>query len=246
MRPTRSSRPMCGSSSRRSRTCATARTRTRRRRSTASATPRRTRSPGPSSSRARRSPTTTSSTPTRRGAAVREFDEPACVIVKHTNPCGTAIADDRHDRIQASTRGRSRSRRSAASWRSTGPFRPRVIQAIYDNEQFVEVMIAPDYEPAALELLAEKPNAARAQDRRREAGGRSLRVSRGRGRHARSDVGHCRRGSRDVHGRHQARSRATAEMEQLALRLARGASRSSPTPSCSSRTSRAWVSVPVR
>ncbi len=27
-------------------------------------------------------------------AAVREFDEPACVIVKHMNPCGTAIADD--------------------------------------------------------------------------------------------------------------------------------------------------------
>ena len=28
-------------------------------------------------------------------SAVREFaDEPACVIVKHTNPCGTAIAGD--------------------------------------------------------------------------------------------------------------------------------------------------------
>ncbi len=33
-----------------------------------------------------------------------------------------------------------------------------VIEAINENKQFVEVMIAPDYEPAALELLAEKPN----------------------------------------------------------------------------------------
>ena len=27
-------------------------------------------------------------------ACVREFDEPACVIVKHANPCGVAVADD--------------------------------------------------------------------------------------------------------------------------------------------------------
>ena len=33
-----------------------------------------------------------------------------------------------------------------------------VIEAISENKQFVEVMIAPDYEPAALELLAAKPN----------------------------------------------------------------------------------------
>ena len=33
-----------------------------------------------------------------------------------------------------------------------------LIQAIFDNGQFVEVMIAPDYEPQALELLATKKN----------------------------------------------------------------------------------------
>ena len=33
-----------------------------------------------------------------------------------------------------------------------------VVEAINENKQFVEVMIAPDYEPAALEMLAAKPN----------------------------------------------------------------------------------------
>ena len=27
-------------------------------------------------------------------AARQRFDEPACVIVKHANPCGVAVADD--------------------------------------------------------------------------------------------------------------------------------------------------------
>ena len=26
---------------------------------------------------------------------VREFDEPACVILKHQNPCGSAVAEDK-------------------------------------------------------------------------------------------------------------------------------------------------------
>ncbi len=91
-------------------------------------------------------------------SAVREFvAEPACVIVKHTNPCGTAIADDiteayrkawASDPISAFGGVMAFNRSVPAS----------LIQAIYENEQFVEVMIAPDYDAGALELLASKPN----------------------------------------------------------------------------------------
>ncbi len=91
-------------------------------------------------------------------AAVREFtNEPAVVIVKHTNPCGTAIADDlttaykrAHEADPVSAYG------GVMAFNRTVP--AELIEAIFANKQFVEVMIAPDYEPAALELLATKEN----------------------------------------------------------------------------------------
>ncbi|MGB4592513.1 MAG: bifunctional phosphoribosylaminoimidazolecarboxamide formyltransferase/IMP cyclohydrolase [Coriobacteriia bacterium] len=90
-------------------------------------------------------------------SAVREFDEPACVIVKHTNPCGTAIDDDlvaaykrAHEADPISAYG------GVMAFNRTVP--AELIQAIFDNKQFVEVMIAPDYDAGALELLATKQN----------------------------------------------------------------------------------------
>ncbi|MCX8007752.1 MAG: bifunctional phosphoribosylaminoimidazolecarboxamide formyltransferase/IMP cyclohydrolase, partial [Coriobacteriia bacterium] len=90
-------------------------------------------------------------------AAVREFDEPACVIVKHTNPCGVAVAPDV---VEAYRRAHEADPVSAyggvMAFNRTVP--GALIEAISANKQFVEVMIAPDYEPQALELLAAKPN----------------------------------------------------------------------------------------
>jgi phosphoribosylaminoimidazolecarboxamide formyltransferase/IMP cyclohydrolase len=91
-------------------------------------------------------------------SAVREFaDKPACVIVKHTNPCGTAVRDEiveaymaAHEVDPVSAYG------GVMAFNHTVP--AALIEAISANKQFVEVMIAPDYEPAALELLAAKPN----------------------------------------------------------------------------------------
>ena len=153
--PARKSASACS----RPRTCATARTRTRRPRSTASPTPRSTRSRAPSSCRARSSPTTTSSTPTPCWTAVREFAEPCCVIVKHTNPCGTCIDADittAYRRAQAADPISAYG--GVMAFNRTVP--ASVIEAISENKQFVEVMIAPDYEPAALELLAPSPTCA--------------------------------------------------------------------------------------
>lgn len=90
-------------------------------------------------------------------AAVREFDEPACVIVKHTNPCGIAIADDltaaylrAHEADPVSAFG--------GVMAFNRPVPAALIQAVLDNGQFVEVMIAPEFDHGALGLLATKPN----------------------------------------------------------------------------------------
>jgi len=90
--------------------------------------------------------------------AVREFEnDVACVIVKHTNPCGTAIA---HDIVVAYSRAHDADPVSAYGgvMAFNRPVPASLIEAIYENGQFVEVMIAPEFEPGALELLEQKPN----------------------------------------------------------------------------------------
>ena len=160
-----SSRATCASSSRRCRTCATARTRTRRRRSTASPTPRSTRSRAPSSCTARSSRYNNILDTDACWAAVREFDEPACVIVKHTNPCGTAIAEDvvtAYDKAHASDPISAYG--GVMAFNRTVPL--GVVEHINANGQFVEVMIAPEFEPDALALLSQKKNIRARADRR--------------------------------------------------------------------------------
>jgi phosphoribosylaminoimidazolecarboxamide formyltransferase/IMP cyclohydrolase len=51
---------------------------------------------------------------------VREFDEPACVIVKHANPCGVAVAERSKMRTREPCPP-TRFRRTGASSSSTGP-----------------------------------------------------------------------------------------------------------------------------
>ncbi|MHB8762686.1 MAG: bifunctional phosphoribosylaminoimidazolecarboxamide formyltransferase/IMP cyclohydrolase [Coriobacteriia bacterium] len=89
--------------------------------------------------------------------AVREFAEPCCVIVKHTNPCGVAIADEL---VSAYLRAYESDPVSAYGgvMAFNRPVTADVVRAIYENKQFVEVMVAPGYDPDALELLDEKRN----------------------------------------------------------------------------------------
>jgi len=89
-------------------------------------------------------------------ACVRQFDEPACVIVKHANPCG--VATDKNI-LRAYERARSTDPTSAFG--GIIAFN-RVLDAeaartIIDR-QFVEVIVAPTVEKAVLDALREKPN----------------------------------------------------------------------------------------
>ncbi|MBM6774407.1 bifunctional phosphoribosylaminoimidazolecarboxamide formyltransferase/IMP cyclohydrolase [Olsenella profusa] len=89
---------------------------------------------------------------------VREFDDPACVILKHQNPCGSAVADDvtcAYDRAFACD-PKSAFGGIIACNREI-PYE-LVEHAFDENGQFVEVIIAPSFSPEALERMAKRPN----------------------------------------------------------------------------------------
>ncbi len=87
---------------------------------------------------------------------VRTFDDPACVIVKHANPCGVAVGDDltaAYDRAFATDPTSAFGGIIAFN----RPLHAATAQAIVDR-QFVEVVIAPIVEPEALKVFSSKPN----------------------------------------------------------------------------------------
>jgi phosphoribosylaminoimidazolecarboxamide formyltransferase/IMP cyclohydrolase len=81
---------------------------------------------------------------------------PACVIVKHANPCGVAIgatARDAYDKAYATDPTSAFGGIIAFNQ----PLDAATAQAIVDR-QFVEVVIAPEVDGAALAVFARKPN----------------------------------------------------------------------------------------
>ena len=87
---------------------------------------------------------------------VRQFDAPACVIVKHANPCGVAVGVACGDAYElAYATDPTSAFGGIIAFNRT--LDAATCQAILDR-QFVEVLIAPDYEPAALDYATKKAN----------------------------------------------------------------------------------------
>jgi phosphoribosylaminoimidazolecarboxamide formyltransferase/IMP cyclohydrolase len=87
---------------------------------------------------------------------VKEFDEPACVIVKHANPCGVAIGEN----ILAAYEGAYKTDPTSAFGGIIAFNRELdadTAEAIV-SRQFVEVIIAPSISDAAAKIVAAKPN----------------------------------------------------------------------------------------
>ena len=87
---------------------------------------------------------------------MRQFDAPACVIVKHANPCGVAVGvacGDAYELAYATD--------PTSAFGGILAFNTKLdaatCKAILDR-QFVEVLIAPDYEDAALDYARKKAN----------------------------------------------------------------------------------------
>ncbi len=84
------------------------------------------------------------------------FDQPACSVIKHNNPCGAAVGDNVCSAVQKAFAGDPVSAfgsvvainktvdAETAAWMS-------------DAELFVEAVVAPEFEPAALEILTTRP-----------------------------------------------------------------------------------------
>jgi len=87
---------------------------------------------------------------------VRQFDAPACVIVKHANPCGVALAGSLHDAYLGAYEPDTTSAFGGII-AFNRPLDARTAAAIVER-QFVEVVVAPSVEPAALAALAGKQN----------------------------------------------------------------------------------------
>jgi phosphoribosylaminoimidazolecarboxamide formyltransferase/IMP cyclohydrolase len=87
--------------------------------------------------------------------AVRGFDAPACVIVKHANPCGAAVAAD-----AAAAYARAFATDPTSAFGGIIAFNRTVDErcAAAVAKQFVEVVIAPAFDAAARTLFAAKPN----------------------------------------------------------------------------------------
>ncbi len=86
---------------------------------------------------------------------VHRFDEPACVIVKHANPCGVAIAAEIAD---AYVRANACDPVSAFGGIVAVNRTVSVAMAEALAPVFTEVVVAPDYEPDALTTLTARKN----------------------------------------------------------------------------------------
>jgi len=87
---------------------------------------------------------------------VRQFEAPACVIVKHANPCGAAVAGDT---LAAYERAYQTDPTSAFGGilAFNRALDAATVKTILER-QFVEVLLAPDYSRDALAIAAGKAN----------------------------------------------------------------------------------------
>jgi phosphoribosylaminoimidazolecarboxamide formyltransferase / IMP cyclohydrolase len=86
---------------------------------------------------------------------VKSFEQPACVIVKHANPCGVAVGDGP---LQAYQKAFQTDPTSAFGGiiALNRPLDGAAAEAI--SKQFVEVLMAPGYSPEALAVFKAKAN----------------------------------------------------------------------------------------
>ena len=86
---------------------------------------------------------------------VKSFDTPACVIVKHANPCGVALGSG-----PAEAYAKAFKTDPTSAFGGIIAFNREVDEAAaqYVSRQFVEVLLAPSFTPQALAVFASKAN----------------------------------------------------------------------------------------
>ncbi len=183
---------------------------------------------------------------------VREFDEPAAVVIKHNNPCGAAVSATLAEAFRKAYEGDPLSayRRRAGFNREVDEATARLAT---EPNRFIECVIAPGFSEAALraaddaaDLEEERPPAAHRAARRRGAGDVARLSRRGR-RPAGADAGRPRAGRR-LQGRANGRRSGRRRRRRWPTCASPGwcASTSRATPSCWPRTAWWSASAPAR
>jgi phosphoribosylaminoimidazolecarboxamide formyltransferase/IMP cyclohydrolase len=97
-------------------------------------------------------------------AVLREFALPTCAIVKHTNPCGVGVAADLVDAY-----AKAHASDPVSAYGGVVAVNRRVDPPLAQllAEQFVEVLIAPEYTADAVSILIQKPATRILEDRER-------------------------------------------------------------------------------
>ncbi len=87
--------------------------------------------------------------------AALDHSEPCVAIIKHANPCGVAVGSDIADAY-----AKAHACDSVSAFGGVVAANRTVTVAMAEplSQIFTEVIIAPDYEPAALEILMKKPS----------------------------------------------------------------------------------------
>ena len=92
--------------------------------------------------------------------AVLDFDEPAVAVVKHANPCGIAVAPPRAPDPIAAAHRRANDCDPVSAFGGVIAANRTVTLGMAEAvaQIFTEVVVAPDFEPAALTVLSAKKN----------------------------------------------------------------------------------------
>jgi phosphoribosylaminoimidazolecarboxamide formyltransferase/IMP cyclohydrolase len=86
---------------------------------------------------------------------VEDFAQPACAIIKHNNPCGCAVAPNAAEAYERAFACDPQSAYGGVIALNR-PVDAKAAEKLAG--QFIEVLLAPAYDPGALELLREKKN----------------------------------------------------------------------------------------
>ncbi|MFA5793076.1 MAG: bifunctional phosphoribosylaminoimidazolecarboxamide formyltransferase/IMP cyclohydrolase [Candidatus Gracilibacteria bacterium] len=88
---------------------------------------------------------------------VKDFDKPAGAVIKHTNPCGVATAENIDDAFVLAYEVDPMSAFGCVI-ALNGECTEKIAKYILDKKLFVEIIIATDFDEKAKELMATKPN----------------------------------------------------------------------------------------
>ena len=86
---------------------------------------------------------------------VKDLDDPACAIIKHTNPCGCAIADELATAFQRAYEGDPVSAFGCVIGMNR-EVDMKAAEAMVEGQKFIEAVIAPSYEEQAVEILTKR------------------------------------------------------------------------------------------